>query len=70
MIDLWIVARHALWIAGASIVVAAWSFRRTLASRYVVTGTTIFCVGMASLGSWWEALLWLAVPFALRWGHR
>ena len=70
MIDWWSVARHAVWITGAAIVVASWSFRRTLVSRYAFVGAAIFCVGMATVSRWWEAVLWLALPIVLRWKTR
>ncbi len=70
MIDWWFVVRHAVWITGAAIVVASWSFRRTLASRYAFVGAAMFCVGMASVSRWWEAVLWVAVPLVLRWKTR
>ena len=76
MIDWWFVARHAVWIIGAAIVVASLSFqrtlsfRRTLVSHYAFVGAAMFCVGMATVSRWWEAILWLAFPFVLRWKTR
>jgi hypothetical protein len=70
MIDWWFVVRHAVWIIGASIVVASWSFQRTLVSRYAFGGAAMFCVGMATVSRWWEAILWLALPIVLRWKTR
>jgi hypothetical protein len=70
VIDWWFVARHAVWIIGAAIVVASWSFRRRIASRYAFVGATMFCVGMAAVSRWWEAMLWLALPLVLRWKTR
>lgn len=70
MIDWGLVARHAIWISGAAIVVATWSFRRSFRfSRGTLIGATLFCAGMAAVSFWAIALLWLAIPFTLPW-HR
>jgi hypothetical protein len=70
VIDWWGVARHAVWIIGAAIVVASWSFQRALISRYAFFGAVLFCLGMASVSRWWESVLWITLPFVLRWKPR
>ena len=55
------VIRHALWIAGGAISVAAWSWTRSLApTPALLGGVTLFCIGMASV-SGWLGLVWLAL---------
>lgn len=70
MIDWWLLARHSVWIAGAAIVVAAWSVHRRLISPASFVGVTLFCLGMASVSRWWEAPLWIGIPCLLRWHRR
>ena len=66
MIDWSLVARHALWICGASIALAAWSFGRvegfsgncrTIAGA----GALLFCTGLALVTPPWQAILWAAL---------
>ena len=65
MIDWWMVIAHAVWISGAALVVASWSFRRRLGSFWDACGTAIFCLGWAATSSWWAAILWLMMPLLL-----
>ena len=51
MIDWLFVLRHALWILGASIVLAAWSFGRvegfhSFCRIAMQTGAFLFCIGI------------------------
>lgn len=71
----WLVTRNAIWIVGASIVVAAWSYHRAAAiagptpraevftSRSWLAwsgiGGLMFCAGMAFSKQWWETALWV-----------
>lgn len=67
MIDWLFVARHALWICGAAIAVAAWSFGRVEgfgpACRVALRiGALLFCVGFAfATAALWQALIWSAL---------
>jgi hypothetical protein len=66
VIDWTFVARHALWIAGSSVALAAWSYGRIdgftapvlLASRI---GALLFCVGFALVTPLWQAMLWTGI---------
>ena len=66
MIDWVLVARHSVWIAGAAVVVAAWSFGRTagfspLCRKILRAGALICCIGFALTTPLWQAILWLGV---------
>jgi len=70
VIDWLYVARHAVWIAGAALWLASWSWSRVLPhSLWSRIGTLLFCIGMASVSRWWEALLWLGLGLVgfIRW---
>ena len=63
MIDWLFVARHALWIAGAAIVLAAWSFGRgenlgSVGRAISRAGVLLFCIGFALTTPLWQALIW------------
>jgi hypothetical protein len=63
VIDWLFVARHALWIVGAAIVLAAWSFGRVeglgAGGRTLIrAGALLFCLGFALTTALWQALLW------------
>lgn len=52
MIDWLLVFRHALWIAGSAIALAAWSYARiegftASALRALRAGALLFCAGLA-----------------------
>ena len=69
MIDVWFVAANGLWIAGLSVLLAAWSWASWAASvgerrlrvmlvqpgvqRAVGLGMALFCAGLAATGRWW-----------------
>ena len=62
MIDWPFVARCVLWIAGAAICIASWSWnRRIFATRITRSGAALFCFGLASVSRWWEAILWVII---------
>ena len=66
MIDWSLVARHALWISGAAIVLAAWSFGRTEgytanARALIALGALLFCIGFALVTPLWLAIGWAAL---------
>lgn len=77
MIDWWLVARNATWIFGAAVMLAGWSYHHWLAATsdvprsevfqrraWVLTsgiGGALFCVGFATIGHWWEAIVWAAL---------
>lgn len=82
MIDWWLVGRNAIWIVGAAIVLAAWSYYHWLAATGVTPraevfqrrgwvlssgiGGSLFCIGFATSGRWWEVIAWaLLALFAL-----
>jgi len=66
VIDWLFVARHALWICGAAIALAAWSIGRVegfgIACRVALRlGALLFCVGFAFTTALWQALIWSAL---------
>jgi dolichyl-phosphate-mannose--protein O-mannosyl transferase len=77
VIDWWLVARNAIWIAGAAIVLASWSYHRWLAATGTAPraevfqrpawitasgiGAALFCIGFATSGRWWEVVAWAAL---------
>ena len=60
MIDWLFVIRHALWIAGAAVMVAAWSYDRT-ARAAIAAGALLFCIGLALVMPLWQAVIWAAL---------
>lgn len=66
MIDFLFLARSAVWITGAAIVVAAWS-RGRVHGRGAgwrvtsATGAALFCFGFATIRPGWPALPWIAL---------
>jgi len=62
VIDWFFVARSAVWIVGAAVCVASWSWhRRVVASPVSRTGAALFCFGLAGVSRWWEAVLWIII---------
>jgi len=66
VIDWFLVVRHSLWICGAAIALAAWSFGRVErfgpACRAALrVGALLFCIGFAATTPLWQALLWSAL---------
>jgi len=59
MIDWFLIARHAVWIIGAAICVASWSWNRRIAVPRI--GVALFCFGLASVSRWWEAAVWVII---------
>jgi predicted Abi (CAAX) family protease len=84
VIDWWLVARSATWIVGASIVLSAWSYYHWIAAMGTMPraeafrqplwifasgmGALLFCIGFATSGSRWDAILFgaLALIAAVR----
>jgi len=80
VIDWWFVGRNAIWIAGAAVVLSSWSYHHWLAATGVAPrpdvfrrsawllasgiGGALFCIGLATLSRWWEAILWAALACA------
>lgn len=74
MIDWWLVGRNTIWIVGAAIVLASWSYHHWLAATgdapraevfrrraWVLAsgiGAALCCVGFATSGRWWEVIVW------------
>jgi len=66
VIDWVFIARHALWIVGSAVALAAWSYGRIdgftatalLAARI---GVMLFCVGFALVTPLWQAMIWTAI---------
>ncbi|HEX3584058.1 MAG TPA: hypothetical protein VH087_19995 [Thermoanaerobaculia bacterium] len=68
MIDWLFVLCHAFWIAGAAVMVAAWSYSRAAGSggtaRIAITaGALLFCIGLALVTPLWLAAMWAALAF-------
>lgn len=65
MIDWLFVIRHAFWIVGAAVLVAAWSYSRTgSTARIAITaGGLLFCIGLALVTPLWQAAIWAALAF-------
>lgn len=66
MIEWGFVARHALWICGAAVALAAWSFGRVEAfsptcRAALRLGAALFCIGLGLLTPLWQALIWMAL---------
>ena len=74
MIDWFFVVRHALWILGAAIVLAAWSFGRLEPSNRGVrtaahAGAFLSCAGFALTTPLWQAPIWSVLAIYVAW-HR
>jgi hypothetical protein len=68
MIDWLFVLRHAFWIAGAAVMVAAWSHGRAarsgaMARVAMASGALLFCIGLALVTPLWQAAMWAALAF-------
>jgi len=62
MIDWLLIARHAVWILGAAICVAVFSWQqRIVANAMTRGGAALFCFGVASVSRWWEAVVWVII---------
>ena len=66
MIEWGFVARHALWIFGAAIALAARSFGRVetfnASCRTAIRlGAALFCIGLGLLTPLWQAFIWMAL---------
>jgi hypothetical protein len=72
VIDWLFVVRHAVWILGAAVVVAAWSFGRfsgftPLCRKILRAGALVCCAGFALTTPLWQALLWFAAAVLIAW---
>ena len=66
MIEWSFVARHAIWICGAAVALAAWSLGRvenfnTTCRTAIRLGAALFCIGLGLLTPLWHAVIWMAL---------
>jgi len=60
--DWWLIARDAVWILGAAICIATWSWHQRLVMNAIARGgAVLFCIGVASVSRWWEAIVWVGI---------